>query len=63
MRPGRPPRLPASPCPGFVIDHIIALKHGGQDNPSNTEWQFRLAVGYESILEYYCVGRVFLVIL
>jgi hypothetical protein len=26
-------------CPGYVIDHIRALKHGGADDPSNMEWQ------------------------
>jgi len=25
--------------PGYVIDHIIALKRGGPDNPSNMQWQ------------------------
>jgi hypothetical protein len=28
-------------CPGYVIDHIQALKHGGADNPSNMQWQTR----------------------
>jgi hypothetical protein len=27
------------PCPGYVIDHIRALKHGGADSPSNMQWQ------------------------
>jgi hypothetical protein len=26
-------------CPGYVIDHIQALKHGGTDSPSNMQWQ------------------------
>jgi hypothetical protein len=26
-------------CPGYVIDHVIALKHGGADSPSNMQWQ------------------------
>lgn len=26
-------------CPGFVIDHVKALKHGGVDAPSNMQWQ------------------------
>ena len=26
-------------CPGYVIDHVRALKHGGQDAPSNMQWQ------------------------
>lgn len=27
------------PCPGYVIDHVIALKRGGLDAPSNMQWQ------------------------
>jgi hypothetical protein len=30
---------PVGPCPGYVIDHIIALKRGGADAPSNMQWQ------------------------
>lgn len=26
-------------CPGYVIDHIQALKHGGADEPFNMQWQ------------------------
>jgi hypothetical protein len=26
-------------CPGYVIDHVKALKHGGADDPSNMQWQ------------------------
>jgi hypothetical protein len=26
-------------CPGYVIDHVIALKRGGPDHPSNMQWQ------------------------
>lgn len=26
-------------CPGYVIDHIRALKHGGADSASNMQWQ------------------------
>jgi hypothetical protein len=26
-------------CPGYVVDHIKALKHGGRDDPSNMQWQ------------------------
>lgn len=25
--------------PGYVIDHVQALKHGGADAPSNMQWQ------------------------
>jgi hypothetical protein len=26
-------------CPGYVVDHIIALDCGGKDAPSNMQWQ------------------------
>ena len=26
-------------CPGFVVDHIVALKHGGLDVLANMQWQ------------------------
>ena len=26
-------------CPGYVIDHVRALKRGGLDDPSNMQWQ------------------------
>lgn len=28
-----------SACPGFVIDHIIALACNGDDLPTNMQWQ------------------------
>jgi hypothetical protein len=31
--------LSQGPCPGYVIDHIIALKRGGADDPANMQWQ------------------------
>lgn len=30
-------------CPGYVIDHIQALKHGRADAPYNMQWQTRAA--------------------
>jgi hypothetical protein len=26
-------------CPGYVIDHIVPLACGGDDHPSNMQWQ------------------------
>jgi hypothetical protein len=30
-------------CPGYVIDHVRALKHGGADALSNMQWQTKAA--------------------
>ena len=30
-------------CPGYVVDHVIALKHGGADDPANMQWQTKAA--------------------
>jgi hypothetical protein len=30
---------PSGPCPGYVIDHVRALKRGGGDDPGNMQWQ------------------------
>ncbi|MGZ5055356.1 MAG: HNH endonuclease signature motif containing protein [Methylobacter sp.] len=27
------------PCPGYVIDHVKAIACGGEDAPSNMQWQ------------------------
>ena len=37
--PCRATSLPRGPCPGYVIDHIVALKRGGPDAPANMQWQ------------------------
>ena len=30
---------PTGPCPGYIIDHVIALKRGGPDTSANMQWQ------------------------
>jgi hypothetical protein len=30
---------PTGACAGYVVDHIIPLKRGGLDAPSNMQWQ------------------------
>jgi hypothetical protein len=30
---------PTGACPGYVADHIVLLKRGGADTPSNMQWQ------------------------
>lgn len=30
-------------CPGYVVDHIRALKKGGADAPRNMQWQTKSA--------------------
>jgi len=30
-------------CPGYVIDHVHALKRGGADSPANMQWQTKAA--------------------
>ncbi len=26
-------------CPGYIVDHVKPLCHGGADRPSNMQWQ------------------------
>jgi hypothetical protein len=30
-------------CPGYLVDHVRALKHGGTDSPENMQWQTKAA--------------------
>lgn len=30
-------------CPGYVVDHVMPLKRGGADAPSNMQWQTKQA--------------------
>jgi hypothetical protein len=46
-RPARVPAAPSMPatgstagsCPGYVVDHVVRLKRGGPDDPTNMQWQ------------------------
>ena len=30
---------PRGACPGWVVDHVVALACGGADHPGNMQWQ------------------------
>ena len=38
-------------CPGYVIDHVHALKHGGSDTPTNMQWQTKTAAAAKDRVE------------
>lgn len=38
-------------CKGYVIDHVVALKHGGADAPSNMQWQTKEAAKQKDKVE------------
>ena len=38
-------------CPGYVVNHRQPLKRGGQDNPSNMQWQTKAAAAAKDRVE------------
>jgi hypothetical protein len=38
-------------CPGYVIDHVRALKRGGRDAPDNMQWQSKEAAKVKDKVE------------
>lgn len=38
-------------CPGYVVDHIRALKRGGPDVPQNMQWQTKEAAKAKDLIE------------
>lgn len=38
-------------CPGYVVDHVVALKRGGADAPSNMQWQTTTAAKAKDKIE------------
>jgi hypothetical protein len=38
-------------CKGYVVDHIVPLKRGGADDPSNMQWQTTAAAKAKDKIE------------
>lgn len=38
-------------CPGYVVDHSVALACGGVDHPSNMEWQTKVDAAAKDKME------------
>jgi hypothetical protein len=38
-------------CPGYVVDHVRPLKRGGEDAPSNMQWQTKQAAKAKDKIE------------
>src|SRR6267154_2150227 len=38
-------------CPGYVVDHVLALVCGGEDDPSNMQWQTTAAAKAKDRIE------------
>ncbi len=43
--------LPNRSCPGYIIDHLVALACGGPDEPSNMQWQTIAAAALKDKIE------------
>lgn len=41
-------------CPGFVVDHVIAIRCGGPDKPSNMQWQTKADAKAKDKIEKNC---------
>ena len=41
----------SGPCPGYVVDHVVALKRGGADTPNNMQWQTTVAAKAKDRIE------------